>query len=277
MTRRFSILSLPSLEEFSRKVYRRLVRYELWLEYQLRRPQPDKQLQEDAQQFWNQGGELLNQYAHWRGAGVFSDEERWRALGRQHLERYLEFARMVGRTAPLRRIVEWGTGGGAMAVQFAPLAQEYVGVDITAESLAECSRQLSQAGYTHFVPTLISALHPEEALAKVPGPCDLFLCIHVFEILPTPEYGLRLLSIARDLLAPGGMAMIQIRYIGQSWDSRPKRFGYNRFLASMTSYRIEEFWAEAERCGLKPRAVSLMPWQPLIENGNYAYFFLTKE
>ena len=272
----FQSFGAKDFEDFRRKVYRRLVRYELWLEYKLRRPQPEQRIREESQHFWNQGGELLQQYSHWRGAGVFSEEERWLALGRQHLELYTEFARMVGRTDPPRRIVEWGCGGGAMASRFAPLSEQYVGVDISQESLQECARQLSRQGFSNFVPVLIDAANPEGALSQAPRPCDLFLCTHVFEILPTPEYGLRILSIAHALLAEGGMAIIQIRYVSDSWDTKPKRFGYRRFLASMTSYRIEEFWTAAESCGLTPRAVKLLPWQPLVENGNYAYFLLTK-
>jgi hypothetical protein len=44
----------------------------------------------------------------------------------------------------------------------------------------------------------------------------------------------------------------------------------------MTVYCIHEFWTEAERLGFEPKAVRLVPGQPLNENGDYAYFILQK-
>jgi len=55
------------------------------------------------------------------------------------------------------------------------------------------------------------------------------------------------------------MALIQIQYASGSWSAQLKRLGCKRYMASPTNDRIDEFWTAAEVCGLKPRAVKLMP------------------
>ena len=51
----------------------------------------------------------------------------WLAWGAGHLDLYRNFARMLDVPLSVHRIVEWGSGGGANAIHFAPFAQEYVG------------------------------------------------------------------------------------------------------------------------------------------------------
>jgi cyclopropane fatty-acyl-phospholipid synthase-like methyltransferase len=246
-----------------------------WVEFHLRPRETEDKLRKDAQQYWNAPGtELLNQYYHWRGAGIFADDDRWLALGRKNLELYQQFCRMMGVTTSPRRIVEWGCGGGANAVHFAPLAETYVGIDIARPSLEECARQLDAAGLRNFKPVLVDVRAPETVLTQITQKCDLFLSTYVFEVFPTPEYGLQVLRIARKLLNEGGMAIIQIRFIRDSWSSRPKRFAYKRHFGSNT-YRVETFWDEAEKCGFSPQAVRLVPHEKLNDNTNYAYFLLT--
>jgi len=82
------------------------------------------------------------------------------------------------------------------------------------------------------------------------------------------------LKIARKLLNEGGMAIIQIRFMRDSWTSRPKRFAYKRNVIS-NAYRVETFWDEAEKCGFSPQAVRLVPRETLNDQSNYAYFVLT--
>jgi SAM-dependent methyltransferase len=247
-----------------------------WAEFSLRPPETEGKLRKDAQQYWNAPNtELLNQYSHWRGAGIFTDDDLWLALGRKNLELYQQACRMMGVTTPPRRIVEWGCGGGANAVHFAPLAETYVGIDIARPSLEECASQLDAAGLRNFEPVLVDAGAPETAVTQIKQKCDLFLSTYVFEVFPTPEYGLQVLKIARKLLNEGGMAIIQVRFIRDSWNSRPKRFAYKRNFTSTATYRIEAFWDEAEKCGFSPQAVRLVPREKLNNQTNYAYFILT--
>jgi SAM-dependent methyltransferase len=232
----------------------------------------------DSQTYWNESPDKsLKQNSHWRGAGIFEDDGRWLALGRGHLQLYQEFAQTLGSRAPLRRIVEWGCGGGMNAVHFGPLAQEFFGVDISSASLEECRKQMYSAGLLrNFRPVLIDAAKPEGAINLIGGHCDLLISTYVFELLPTPEYGLRVLKIACELLSPGGTAMIQTKYDEGNWKTRSKRWNYARNLAWNATYRIEEFWQAVEQSGLTPKMVKLLPHQPLVNDRNYAYYFLQK-
>jgi SAM-dependent methyltransferase len=237
----------------------------------------EAKLVKDSQSYWSDPtNRTYEQNSHWRGVGIFADDSRWLALGREHLQLYEQFARLMNVRAPLKRIVEWGCGGGVNAVHFGRLADEFYGVDISAASLGECERQMKSTGLGNFVPIMIDAQNPEAAIAGIEGTCDLLISTYVFELLPTPEYGLRVLKIARELLAPGGLAMVQIKYSEGDWKTRSQRWGYVRNLAWNATYRIEEFWQAADKCGLAPQAVKLLPTQPLVHDRNYAYFLLQK-
>ena len=168
----------------------------------------DEKLVRDSQCYWDQPETEAQRYnSHWRGHGDFSDDDRWLSVGRQHLELFETFARGVGLERPLSRVVEWGCGGGANAVHFAPLAGEFVGVDVAQASLDECGRQVATAApATSYVPVLIRAEDPEAACAGLEGQCDLFLCVYVFELLSSPDYARRVLKAAHRMLRPGGMA-----------------------------------------------------------------------
>ncbi len=240
--------------------------------------QSESRLINDSQRYWNNSSsQSIGQDSHWRGSGIFADDSRWMELGRAHLRLYDEFSRVVGVKRPLKRIVEWGCGGGMNAVHFGPEAEEFCGVDIVAASLDECGKQLTALGICNFVPILVEASNPEAAISQVPGPCDLFFSTYVFECLPSPEYGIRVLRIAHKLLIPGGMAMIQVKYNDTSWKTESRRWDYGSNLAWNATYRIEEFWSAAEECGFTSKMVTLVPHQPLVSDRNYAYFLLLKQ
>lgn len=231
----------------------------------------------DSQTYWNDSPDSsLKQNSHWRGVGIFADDTRWLALGREHLNFYEDFAKVVELAHPLKRIVEWGCGGGINAVHFGRLAEEFYGIDISGSSLEECGRQMKAAGLHNFRPILVDAAEPEAALNSLEGSCDIFISTYVFELLPTAEYGIRVLRIAHRMLAAGGMAMIQIKYSEGSAQTRSRAWSYARNLAWNATYRIEEFWRAAENCGFKPRMVTLQLRQPLVNDRNYAYFLLQK-
>lgn len=233
-------------------------------------------LEGEAQRYWTGStDERWKSHSHWRGSGIFRDQDdRWSAIGRQHFELFETFARAVGGRTFLDRIVEWGCGGGANALYFGPRCREYVGVDVSARSLEECGRQLAP-GAARFVPVQVTVAEPEAALGQVPAPCDLFLCTYVFELIPSADYGRRILRIAHRLLAPVAMAMIQIKH-GRRWRSRWLRRGYREQLTNLTAYRIEQFWTMAQEEGFSPRLVHLVPDEPLVRDGRYAYFCLLR-
>jgi SAM-dependent methyltransferase len=236
--------------------------------------QSESKISADSQRYWarpSDGGWEGN--SHWREASVFSDNELWSRMGREHLELFERAARIVEFTRPWERVVEWGCGGGANAVHFAPKAGEFIGVDIAKETLEECAKQVASVCDTPFRSVPIDVAHPEEARSLIGGRCDIFLCFYVFELLPTPEYGARILRLAGELLAPGGLALIQVKYDDGRWSTKSRRRSYTTSVADMTTYSIPSFWQLAEECGFTPEMVHLVPKNELDER--YAYFLLT--
>ncbi len=209
--------------------------------------------------------------SHWR-SGLGS---AWETVGRSDLEITERLVRAVGVDWPSERTIEWGCGGGANAVRFASRCREFVGVDVSQESLEECERQVNAVAATPVRKVLIPLGDPESALDQVrPGSCDLFICFYVFELLPSKVYGSRLLDIARELLTADGVAVIQVKYSTSDPRTHSRRRGYRRGLADMTTFGIDEFWNLAAARGLTPHGVVLVPRNELDER--YAYFALTR-
>ncbi len=75
-------------------------------------------------------------------------------------------------------------------------------------------------------------------------------------------------------LVSGGIAFVQVKYHNADGRTRGHRRNYRRNLADMTTFGIDEFWLQAEECGLTPRPVSLGPRNRL--DSRYAYYALTK-
>lgn len=183
---------------------------------------------------------------------------------------------MIGFSLPTRKIVEWGCGGGANAVQFAPLCEDFFGVDITESVLDDCRHQLEQTGVSSvFHPVKITIPDPESALSMLPNDVDLFYSMYVFELLPSLNYCKRVLCVARQVLRPGGVAFIQIKYATSDWRTRARHWGYCRGIANMCTFEIDEFWKLCESCGLTPHGVQLVPRPTEIPDERYAYYLLT--
>jgi SAM-dependent methyltransferase len=237
--------------------------------------QPEAKISSQAQQYWT--GARTAQWksnSHWQDCGPFVGRDLWSEIGRRHLAMFERGVRTVDFSRPWGRAIEWGCGGGANAVHFAPRVREFIGVEVSAESLQECGRQVAATCDTPFRPVLVDVADPEAALDQIEGSCDIFICFYVFELIPTPEYGERILRIAHQLIAPGGLALIQIKYDTGRWRTKPRRRGYRRGLADMTTYPIASFWELARRSGLEPALVQLVPEDELDER--YAYFLLSK-
>ena len=136
---------------------------------------------------------------------------------------------------------------------------------------------LTEAGFDGFQPVLISAEQPEHALEVAAAPFDFFLSTYVFELLPGRGYGERILRIAWQLLKPGGLALIQIRYDDGSPRSTQKNVDYFQYSSRFTSYRIEEFWVLAQSIGFQPIYVTLVPKRTAEYSGDlYAYFAMVR-
>lgn len=245
----------------------------------LRLNESEAKLSKDAQSFWSRPIDAGNSFWwHARGSTPFANaDEKWQAMGDRHVAMFKEFARGVGIEGPVDRIVDWGCGGGANATAFAPHCKEMWGVDVSADALSECERQVKAASTTcrfHSLP--IEVARPEAALDVIPRDVDLFHSFYVFEVFPSQAYGTRILKIAYEMLRPGGLAIIQVKYATDSWHTRSRRWGYRRGVAHMTSYRVEEFWAATESVGFTPKAVVLVPQPQEVPDVRYAYYLLQK-
>lgn len=121
--------------------------------------QSSARINADAQAYWGEpDGRNWRSNSHWRDA--FPDD-LWSRMGEEHLAMFDRGARAVNFTRPWGRVVDWGCGGGANAVHFAPRAKEYVGVDISEDTLRECGEQLASCD-TNYRPVVVDVADPEK-------------------------------------------------------------------------------------------------------------------
>jgi len=234
--------------------------------------QPLETLAADAKSYWSQSAlrPWVADMSHWRGRGRWADDTVWTSIGRDHVALFHQLCLLSARTTPIRTMLEWGPGGGANALAFAPIAPRIYGVDISPANLQECARQLSQSNFRAFHPIEIEAAQPERVLASVSEPIDFALSTAVFQHFPSKEYGQRVLNILHRLLDPNGSALIQTRSDDGSETLRCKTSDYAKNVVTFTSYRIEEFWDNCMQAGFHPLSLTLKP-EPA-----YAYYFLQK-
>ncbi|MBU3751971.1 MAG: class I SAM-dependent methyltransferase, partial [Mycobacterium sp.] len=209
--------------------------------------------------------------SHWRDGSVFRDLD-WFDVGGQHLDLFRRLARTVEAPHRFDRVIEWGCGGGANAVHFAPLADEFVAADISAASVEECRRQVNSVCDTRVREVVVDYESPESSVDSIGTGYDLLLCLYVLELVPSKAYGVRILEIAHRLLRPGGLAFVQVKYATATRSTRSMRRRYVRHLANMTTYAIDEFWSVAQDAGLEPVALALVPHNALDER--YGYYLL---
>lgn len=234
--------------------------------------QPLEERTAEARDYWaDTSDEEWSANSHWReGLG----DEAWFEVGREHLRLHDLAANALGHSLTPDVVVEWGCGGGANAVAFAPRTRRFVAADVSEASLAECERQVAAECAAPVEQRLIDIARPEAAAAGLQGACELFLCLYVLELTAGREEALRIMRIAADLLSPTGMALVQVKYHTADRRTRGRGRDYRRHLASMTTFGIDEFWTLVrEECGLEPRLVVLVPENRL--DRRYAYYALT--
>lgn len=235
---------------------------------------PEDRLARDSQAFWNNSDRPeFHSESHWRESGPFQSGSLWDDLGNYHHELLQKAVDFEGAQA-LKTIVEWGCGGGLNAVRWAGQVERFYGVEVSAATLAECERQVEKAGHHSFRGVLIESQNPHQVFEEISEKCDALICTYVFEPIPSAEYGLALVEIARKLVRDNGVALIQIRY-HTGWLDQAKPIKFARFgVAHTCTYRIDEFWVACLERGWIPQFVHLLPEQPSLNEQRYAYFAL---
>lgn len=203
----------------------------------------------EAVDHWSSPESKSRSQAHWVDSGRYENDEHWLSGGVRHHQIYCRWAEEYGRdlSSECRTMLEWGPGGGSNAVAFLETFIKFCGVDICWETLVECRSQVyKRCGVDSQVWIhKIGINNPEEVIKLVPLQ-DLFLCTAVFQHFPYPEYGLRVLSIARNVLKPSGIAYIQFRtpFRTSGWRKRrAKRYFDN--VARFNLLRRHEFEEQA--------------------------------
>lgn len=241
--------------------------------------QSEIKIQSDAMSFWeNHPTSHYGVISHWRGHGIFEhDDERWLSIGRRHRAIFQRLSTVASTRLPSPcRILEWGCGGGANAVEFGKIADQFVAVDISPKSIAECMHQMRLHGLQNGIGVVADIHQPEEAVRSI-EPVDVVICTYVFELLPTREYAIRLLRLFLQSLRPGGLALIQIRYATANKSTQGRKWGYQFGFAKMVAFFIEEFWQVAAQAGFRPVCIELLPMDETVFDERYAYFLLEKE
>ena len=240
--------------------------------------QSDLKIRSDAHRFWDDSSaKNFGVNSHWRGHGIFeNDDERWLSIGQRHLTKFERMALLADTPPPkLCRILEWGCGGGANAIAFGKIASQFVVVDISQKSVEECLSQMKLHGLHHGV-GILADIHCPESVATSLEPVDVVVCTYVFELLPTRKYALRLIRLFRDLLKPGGLAFIQLRYATSKMSTRGRNWGYRFGFSRMVTFFLDEFWHAASQNGFRPVCVDLLPIDDTVSEERYAYFLLEK-
>ncbi|WP_433783403.1 class I SAM-dependent methyltransferase [Actinomycetospora sp. CA-101289] len=235
----------------------------------------EQRLIADAAEYWSDRSDpQWNDQSHWRNGSIIH-AERFDAIGAEHLALFDRLAASLGGVPDLGCVLEWGVGGGANAVHLAPRADRLVAVDVNPDSPAEAARQVGATCATPVTELVVDVAEPEAVREHLPaGSVDLFVCLYVLELVPSPEYGLRLMELAAELLRPGGLAFVQIKYSTGSTSTAPSRRNYRYFNANMTTYRLDEFWTAMAGTGLSPVVMTLVPENAL--DRNYGYLLLQR-
>jgi ubiquinone/menaquinone biosynthesis C-methylase UbiE len=211
--------------------------------------------------------------SHWRDSPLPDWAGTWDEIGRRHLGMYERFARSYALDEP-GRIVEWGVGGGANAVRFAPLAQEFVAVDVVQASLEETARQVRDLCDLAVRPLLVDIDAPSAQAAEFDAAVDLFLCFYVLELVPGEARAHEIVRLAARMLKPGGAAIIQTKYKRSAPKPRPWA-GFSSDLANSYIVDVPEFWQFLDASGFDVHYVELVP-RDLLDR-HYAYYFATRQ
>ncbi len=135
------------------------------------------------------------------------DVERFFATGEDIVDEILGHARHLGRPAEHRTALDFGCGVGRLTRSLAPHFERTIGLDIASTMIAEARRLDTERG-----PSGAEFLvhEPGDLADHEPAPVDFLLCLLVLQHLPAREDIAGYLRAFVRLLAPGGIAVVQL-------------------------------------------------------------------
>ena len=115
-----------------------------------------------------------------------------------------------------RRILDFGCGVGRVLIPFARMAEEAVGVDVSASMRSEAARNCREAGVDN-----VQLVPSDDGLSALQGQFDL---VHSCIVLQHIELarGRTLFSRLVDRIRPGGVGALHVTF---GWNAFPDRFG----------------------------------------------------
>lgn len=166
-----------------------------------------------------------------------------------------------------------GPGGGSNAYAFRKLVQHYYGVDISRENLDETGRVTSEDGTQSFVPVLLNDDTIDDVVKAVRQPIDVFLSTAVFQHFPSKGYGVEVLKCVHQVMKPGGIGLVQIRFDNGNPKYKPIETleDYQEEHITATSYALDEFFGILQDVGFDEIMIT-----SLNRNINYVTYLFSK-
>lgn len=169
--------------------------------------------------------------SHWDGPGGWAEEVLTRA----------QFGYDLG------NVLEWGSGGGVVAVKLAALSGQYFGVDIHPDTRA---RTLER---TKPVCAASHVFSPEQVPGIGARSMNTIISTAVFQHFHSHAYAEEVLAEMHRLAAPGAKGLIQTRYGA----SPPEGGPYCDRMVGATAWHVEDFWGLLAKHGFEPVGVEL--------------------
>ncbi|MCC5835351.1 MAG: class I SAM-dependent methyltransferase [Opitutales bacterium] len=232
-----------------------------------------------AKLVWNDHEDkgYIQDQSHWRGVGRWKDDKKWQSIGQRSAARFDMMHRFLGvswpMSTPQKNFLEWGPGGGANLFTFAGIAENYYGVDVSANNLTEAERMIAQEGKSGVFRPILLDREPSKVIEEVEMGIDYFLSTAVFQHFPSKVYGVEVLEVIRDISKPKALGFVQIRF-----DNGNEKYApidsvdeYVSRHITANSYQIDEFHRIVNDVGFEVLFI-----REIDIRTNYCTFYLRK-
>jgi len=141
------------------------------------------------------------------GALSGSAREKFFESGEEHIEMIFSIVReRLDPTFAPQSALDFGCGVGRLVIPLANRCREVTGVDVSPSMLAEARRNCDALELRN-----VSLVEGDDSLSRVKGAFDFVHTYIVLQHIPV-ERGERLIKKLAELIAPGGVGMLQVPY-----------------------------------------------------------------